>query len=308
MRNFAFRPAPERAWLAAVALLGLLGPPARAVTIDPSSSTAGWTPIAYPTLTPDSADDQATGIPEADIVGSTANPAAYFRFDDAGTPSTTDGYIGFRVRVGADKPPSGFDHFMGIGVDANSDGALDLFLAVDNSGNPDRLGIFDAGPGANTSPSTTSINSTALFSYALSASNYHFGAVNATIDPAATTFDVDADGSNDYFVSFVIPFANVVSALGAQGINAFDDASAMRLVFGSSTQPNALNQDLGGPTGGTTSTQTWGQLGAISNPLSPSGGFAVPEPGTASLLSFGLLAIAARVRATRAIPPSRTPR
>jgi hypothetical protein len=294
--------------LAGVALLGLLGSSARAVTIDPRSSTASWTPIAYPTLVPDAADDQATGIPEADIVGSTANPAAYFRFDDAGTPSTTDGFIGLRVRIGADRPPAGFDHFMGVGLDANLDGALDLFLAVNNSGNPDRLGIFDAGPGANTSPATTTINSTSLFSYALSASNYHFGAVNATIDPSATSFDVDQDGHNDYFVSFVIPFANVVSALAGQGITGFNDTSAMRLVFASSTQPNSLNQDLGGPTGGTTSTQTWGQLGALSNTLTPSGGFVVPEPGTASLLSFGLLAIAARVRANRAIPRSRTPR
>jgi PEP-CTERM motif-containing protein len=252
---------------------------------------------------PDAADDQATGIPEADIVGNAANPAAYFRFDDAGTPSRTDGFIAFRVRIGADKNPAGFDHFMGVGVDANSDGALDLFLAVDNSGNPDRLGIFDAGAGANTSPSTTSINSSPLFSYALSVGNYHFGAVNATIDPSATSFDVDADANNDYFVSFVIPFANVVSALSAQGVNGVDDASPMRFVFGSSTQPNALNQDLGGPTGGTSSTQTWGQLGAMSNTLTSSGGFVpTPEPGTASLVALGLLALAVRTDHRRREP------
>jgi hypothetical protein len=51
------------------------------------------------------------------------------------------------VRVGADKNPSGFDRFVGVGLDANLDGALDLFLAVDNSGNPDRVGIFDAAAG-----------------------------------------------------------------------------------------------------------------------------------------------------------------
>ena len=113
----------------------------------------------------------------------TTNPAFYFRFDDAGTLSSTDGAIGFRVRIGADKNPSGFDHFMGVGIDANADGALDLFLSVENSGNPNQLGIFDAGSGANTSPSTTTIVSSPLFSYALSVSNYNFGAVNATIDP-----------------------------------------------------------------------------------------------------------------------------
>jgi hypothetical protein len=278
-------------------LLLCLGSSASAATIVPSSSTTSWTPINYPSLLPDTYDDQATGIPEADIVGSTTDPAFYYRFDDAGTVSTTDGAIAFRVRIGADKPPSGYDHFLGVGLDANLDGALDLFLAVDNSGNPDRVGIFDAGPGANTSPSTTSIVTSALFSYALSASNFHFGAVNATIDPTASSFDLDGDSSTDYFVSFVVPFADVISALSAQGIAGFTDTAVMSFVVGSSTQPNALNQDLGGPTGGTTSTQTWGQLGAMSSPLSSSGGFVVPEPETAPLVSFGLIALAARRRA-----------
>lgn len=287
-----------RGLLASTSLIGLLGSSAQAVPIDPSSSTVGWTAIAYPTLLPDYSDDQATGIPEADIVGSTSHPALYYRFDDAGTPSTTDGAIAFRARVGADKNPSGFEHFIGVGLDANLDGALDLFLGVDNSGNPDRVAIFDAGAGANTSPSTTSIVSSALFSYTLSVGNFHFGAVNATIDPPATSFDLDADGNTDHFVSFVIPFADVVSALTAQGISGFDDAGTMRFVIGSSTQPNALNQDLGGPNGSTNSTETWAQLGATSNTLTAAGGFTpVPEPGTASLVSLGLLALAVRVRA-----------
>ena len=271
-----------------------------AAPIDPGSSTTGWTPVEYPSLLPDFSDDQRTGIPEADLVGDTSNPAFYFRFDDAGTPGATDGAIGFRARIGADKNPSGFDHFIGIGFDANLDGALDLFLAVENSGNPDRVGIFDAGTGANTSPSTTSINSSPLFSYALSVSNFNFSPVDAVIDPAATSFDLDADGDTDHFVTFVVPFADVISALAAQGITGFDDTSAMRFVVGSSTQANALNQDLGGPNGGTSSTQTWSALGALSNSASASGGFApVPEPGTGSLMALGVASLAVARRRRR---------
>jgi len=289
-----------RALLAGGGLLGLAAQPAEAVPIDPTSSTVGWTPIAYPTLLPDFSDDQRTGIPEADIVGDTSNPAFYFRFDDAGTPSTTDGAIGFRVRIGADKNPSGFGHFMGVGIDADADGALDLFLAVENSGNPDQVGIFDAGAGANTSPSTTSIVSSPLASYALSVSNYDFGDVNATIDPTATTFDIDADGDTDQFLTWVVPFADLVAALAGQGIPGFDDGSAMRFVLGSSTQPNALNQDLGGPNGGTSSTSTWSTLGAFSNSATAAGGFApIPEPNMATLVSLGLLALAVSARRTR---------
>jgi hypothetical protein len=273
----------------------------RLIRLDPSASTVGWTPVEYPSLLPDFSDDQRTGIPEADLVGDSSNPAFYFRFDDAGTPATTDGAIGFRARIGADKNPGGFDHFIGVGLDANLDGALDLFLAVENSGNPDRVGIFDAGTGANTSPSTTTINSSPLFSYALSVTNFHFGPVNATTDPPATSFDLDADGDTDYFVTFVIPFADVIAAITAQGIAGFTDTASMRFVVGSSTQPNALNQDLGGPDGGTNSTSTWSALGAISNTASAAGGFApIPEPGTSALLGFGLASLAAGRRRRRA--------
>ena len=270
---------------------------AEAAPIDPASPTTGWTPVQYPSLLPDFSDDQRTGIPEADLVGDTSNAALYFRFDDAGTPGGTDGAIAFRARVGADKNPAGFDHFIGVGLDANGDSALDVFLAVDNSGNPDRVGIFDAGTGTNTSPATTSIVSTPLFSYALSVSNFHFGPVNATIDPPATSFDLDADGDTDYFVTFVIPFADVIAALAAQGIGGFDDTVSMRFVVGSSTQGNALNQDLGGPNGQTTSTSTWSALGAISNAATALGGFAsIPEPGTGALVMLGLVGLAATRR------------
>ena len=283
--------------LASGLLLGLAARPADAVPIDPSSSTVGWIPIVYPTLLPDVSDDQQTGIPEADIVGDTIHPAFYFRFDDAGTPSSTDGAIGFRVRVGADKNPSGFGNFMGAGIDANGDGALDLFLAVENSGNPDQVGIFDPGSDFNTSPSTTSIVSTPLFSYALSAANFDFEAVTAVMDSTATTFDIDADDETDQFLTWVIPFAHIVSALSGQGMSGFGDDVAMRFVVGSSTQPNALNQDLGGPDGGTTSAQSWSTLGAISSFATASGGFApIPEPDTAVLVLLGLLALAIRAR------------
>jgi hypothetical protein len=276
--------------LAGGALLCLLASGAQAAPIDPTSSTTSWVPISYPSLLPDFADDQQTGIDEADIVGDTSNPAFYYQFDDAGTPSTTDGAIGFRVRVGAENNPPGFGHFMGVGLDANGDGALDLFLAVDNSGNPDRIGIFDAGAGANTSPSTTTIVSTPLFSYSLSVTNYSFLAVSAALDPTATTLDVDADGDNDFFLSFVIPFADLVTAVTNQGILGFDDNSNTTFVVGSSTQPNALNQDLGGPDGGTSSTSTWSALGALSVPLP------IPEPGSLPLVALGLLALAASSR------------
>jgi hypothetical protein len=287
--------------LAGFALAFAVSGTAGAAVIDVTGDNTGWTDIGYPALvTPDAPTDQQTGIAEGDIVGNnTGDPAILTNFDDNATPGVlTDGYIGFRVRLGEDKPPAGFTAFLGVGMDANLDGAIDLFLGVDNSpsGAGNKIAIFSPGTGANTSPSTTSIVSTPIVSWdennPLDAiyDNYNFSAVT-TIDPLETNTDLDAGGKVDYYVTFVVPFGDVVTQLGLLGI-VFDENSSVQYVFGTSTQTNALNQDLGGPTGGTTSTQTWEQLGAISLEYSASGS-PVPEPGTALLLGLGVLALAA---------------
>lgn len=278
----------------AVALpaLLLLAPDARAL-VDPGSPTTAWNAIAYPGLVPDWSDDQRTGIGEADIVGSDADPAFYAQFDDAGTADPTDGTLAFRVRLGSDKNPPGFEHFVGVGLDADADGALDLFLGVDNSGSADQIGIWDPGTGLNVSPSTTSIVSPPVFSYPETAAVYDWSPVDGALDPAASTFDVDADGENDHFLSFAVPFGDVVAALAARGIPGFDERSAVRYVLGTSTQDNALNQDLGGPDGGTSSDLTWDELGATSDPTSASGA-PVPGPGAALLVLLALAPLARR--------------
>ena len=288
-------------WLGALALAISLAAPATALPIDVTGPSSDWNEVVYPGTTPDFSDDQQTGITEADIVGNaTGDPAFLIWFDDNGTSSLTDGYMGFRVRLGDDKNPSGFEHFFGIGIDVTDslgvlDGAIDLFLGVDFSGNPDQLGIFDPGTGSNTSPSTTSIDSTALVSYVPgnvpgnpSYDNFDFSGVSS-IDGGAVDSDLDLDGNEDFFLTFVIPFADIVAQLQAVFPN-FDENTIIQMVIGTSTQPNALNQDLGGPDGGTSSSQTWSALGAISQPVSSN--MLVPEPGTGPLMVLGLVGLA----------------
>jgi hypothetical protein len=283
-----------------IATIGLLAfalasAPAQAAPIDVGAPTSDWTAVDYPSLIPDYSDDQQTGLNESDIVGNSTDPALYIHFDGAGTPSTTDGTFYYRVRVSADSPavnPNGFRHFFAFGLDADLDGALDLFLGVDNSGSTRDIGIFDPGTGLNVSPDTTSIISTPIQRYDELSSNYDFSPVDATIDPTATTFDVDG-ADNDYFLSYAIPFQDIVNALIAKGI-AFDEDSSFQMVAGTSTQANALNQDLGGPDGGTSSTETWAALGAITGVISATN--LAPEPSSGALFALGLVILVAAKR------------
>jgi hypothetical protein len=264
-----------------------------ALTID--SPTTFWTPISYSGLVPDYYDDEQTGDTESDIVGDSLNPAVYTQFDDNGTlGDNSDDVFALRVRIGATKPPAGFSRFVGVGIDADQNGSLDIFLAVDNGGGGDHLEIFDPGTDLNISPSTTSIEtaSPTPYTYTQDATNYDWSPIDAILDPAATNFDLDGDGNTDHFISWAIPFQDVIDQLANNGILGFDENTPVNYVAGTSTQPNAFNQDLGGPQGGTTSTETWAALGALSDPTTVSGS-PVPEPGSFELVALGFLGLTA---------------
>lgn len=251
--------------------------PANASIVDLTAPTTAWTPILYSNNNPDPSNDQQTGASEGDIVGNAAHPSAYTMFGDAGTSSLTDGTLGFRVRLGADTNPAGFKTALFVGLDANNDGKLDLFLGVNNSGSADTVGIWNPGTGANVSPSTTSMVATPLVSYAPTASNYYWSVVTTTNDPSlGTAKDLDGGGQDDFFLGFAIPFSDIVAQLAAVGIT-FDQNSTLTYVIATATQANSLNQDLNGVAGSVNSSLTWSQLGVLSNPMTASGLAAVPE-------------------------------
>ncbi len=252
--------------------------------VDVASSTTNWTAITYGSNLPDPSNDQQTGSGEGDIVGNLSHPSSYAAFGDAGTPSKTDGTLGFRIRLGADSNPPGFDGAIFVGIDANRDGALDIFIGVNNSGSSALLGMWNPGAGSNTSPSTTTIGNTALVLYIQTASNINFSPVSLSIDPTVgTATDLNADGKNDYFLTFSVPFADIVAQLAARGITGFDQTTALNYVIATSTQGNSLIQDLNGVAKNYDSNATWGTLGAQSNATSADI-IAVPELSTTVLL------------------------
>jgi hypothetical protein len=263
----------------------------RASVVDVTSPTTSWTPVLYSNNNPDPSNDQQTGTEEGDIVGNAAHPSLYTAFGDAGTLSLTDGTLGFRVRVGADVSPAGFKTAFFVGIDANHDGAIDLFIGVNNSGSADTVGIWNPGPGANTSPNTTTIVSTPLVSYAPTAANYNWTAVNTTIDPSmGTATDLDGGGKNDFFLTLSVPFADVVAQLALRGITGIDQNSTFSYVAATATQANSLNQDLNGVDKNYDPNATWSALGATSVDMSAAGIVVVPEAST--LWSLGLVLLA----------------
>lgn len=250
---------------------------------NPGSPTSVWTPVLYGNGNfPDPTADQQTGSAESDIVGNLGQPSLYMQYNS--------GYMGFRLRLGADAHPAGFKGDAFVGLDANLNGSLDLFVGVDNQGSKSQLGLWYAGTGLNTSPNTTTIANTALTNYQETAENYGFASVTAANDPAAVSFDLNGDGKTDQFLTFYIPFVDMAAALAACGIN-FDTNTIMILVAATATQPNSLNQDLNGVSGDVNSSQSWAQLGAASLPYSPISLAPVPEPAPAALLGAAGLAM-----------------
>ena len=293
MKQPRFNFAPRfRPFLVAVAFLAS-ALSATASIVDLSSPTTGWTAIRYSNNNPDPSNDQQTGTSEGDIVGNLLHASAYTIFGDAGTPSLTDGTLGFRVRLGGDLNPSGFKTALFVGIDANQDGKIDLFLGVNNSGSADTVGIWNPGPGLNVSPNTTSIVATPLVSYVPVAGNYNWSQVDTTIDPSVgTATDIDGGGQTDYFLSFAVPLSDIIAQLASLGITGFDQNSTLSYVVATATQANSLNQDLNGVDKNYDGAMTWSLLGVLSDPITVTGLAAVPEVNPALWIVLLLGAVA----------------
>jgi hypothetical protein len=261
-----------------------------------------WT--ALPNIYLDPNLDQQTGQGEADLVGVVSDPGFFIGWDGAN--------VYYRVRIGAaaQTGPAFKSEVFWIGMDANNDGKLDLFLAVNNTGSTTNIGFWAPGASANTSPNTTSIApENSAYQIAESASNFDYRFVTAAIDDLVgfSTSDLDADGHQDVYLSIAVPFFGASGSKTLQGAFAglanlvINQNTPIRYVTATSTQTNSLNQDLGGIAGGVNSTTTWQDLGAFSNPATPAGAI-TPEPSTWILFgtSGAILIAASRIRSRRA--------
>lgn len=289
MKNGNFKRQTGLFWTLLISVLAVT--PAVFGQTDPGSLSTQWMPVLHGSnFVSDPSGDEQAGNSELDIVGNGIAPSLYMQ--------STDGYLGFRLRLGANTNPLGFDGCALIGLDMNLDGALDLFVGVDNQGNQDKIGIWAPGSGANTSPKNTSVG-VQYRAYSETFPIYNYSPISSVSDPTYGDNGLNTHQPADQFLSFFVPLAGIKSALAAEGIVCSCD-NLMSLVAVTSTQLNSLNADICGVNGGINSCQSWTQLGATNTMpihLCP-----VPEPAP----DF-LFALAGGVALLRLIMPKRRP-
>lgn len=272
----------------------ILASVAMGATID--GPTGKWTAIFYSTVDPDPINDSQTGQAEADIVGTSTLSGFFTDYDEGLTSGLSDDTLSFRLRLGTEETPSGFSHIAIIGLDADLDGTNDAFIMLDNSGQ-NEIALYTTGNKANDSPKTTSTKSTS-YSYPQNSTNYDWSMVssnNCTECTLAADYDLDNDFNPDFYLSFSVPFEDIIAVLALDGITGITPQSQINYIAGTSTNTNSFNQDLVGVDGDPIATSTWASLGAISqtNTFIPA-----PEPGTGTMLGLGLgwLAISRKKR------------
>jgi len=273
-------------------------------TVDLSGNT-GWTAIMYGAGKDPVGDSQA-GAADTDIVGDASHGSLYAAFDDNGTASTADDSIVFRMRVDNPTSTSYYGGVAIVGMDANLDGRVDLFMSVDGRNNGQAIKLFDPGTDANISPSTTSTSPLPTGwlpnngIYAFSNSNYSVVAVSDTTDPHWNgDNDLGNDGKTDAFVTWKISVADIATVLakpsltdrngnygprGATGITGFNKDTVVQYVNFTQTQTGPINGDLNGVGASYDKNATFAVLGAItapmsaSNPVSAGPSVAITEP------------------------------
>ncbi|MBT4491602.1 MAG: DUF4347 domain-containing protein, partial [Gammaproteobacteria bacterium] len=229
-----------------------------------------WTVVAPSGTTQyDYVVDQQTGQAGGDIVGNENESGFYTYFDDNGTGSNTDGDLSLRWRVGAE----GNSYYF-AGLDANLDGAVDVFLTVTSQGD---VAIWGNNPSAlNISPSTTGIDSTYV-PYVVDGNVANFAKIPVTSVESGATPDIDGAGDPDYYVNLTIPFQELVDALaGLPSPITITDASAVRWVAATATQGNTFNQDIAGLEGNNSADITYAASGTFSNPVDATGTVVTP--------------------------------
>ncbi|WP_224981934.1 Ig-like domain-containing protein [Geomonas agri] len=253
--------------------------------------SSAWVPVMYG-VNKDPVGDSQAGAADTDIVGDATHGSLYAAYDDNGTATTSDDTLVYRMRIDNPTSSTNFGGVAIVGIDANLDGRIDLFMSVDGRNNAQAVKLLDPGTGLNTSPSTTSTSPlpTGWLAnngvYAFTSSNYSVVAVSAATDPNWNgDADLGNDGKTDVFVSWRIPVADLATVLampspvdrngvigprGTTGIQGFTKDTVVQYVNFTQTQPGPINGDLNGVGSSYDKNASFSSLGAYTAPMSAS--------------------------------------
>lgn len=262
-------------------------------TISVTDST-GWNPWTNTSgaIMTDPNHDQQTGQTSDDFVGD----ATHYGFQQkAGLLGGTTDAMMFRFRLGdysvSKGGASGNGSNFSIAFDLDNNGTMDLVMDTYSKSNTNYIQFASPGTGANTGPSSTT-----------------FGTFAGQITLTASTFNIQAttDGTHlgygssgqDEWVTVAISFSDLQNAIRTYAGSSFSGytvnyTTTMSMIAFTSTQGNAINQDLFGTTGNTSSTSTFASLGTITPPISPYGTTPMPVPEPATYAQLGALLLSA---------------
>ncbi len=250
---------------------------------------SAWTGITYSytststTFISDPINDQQTGQGQDDFVNSPNQPALFMGLGLINNVQS----VGFRMYLNK-FDSRGFTGNIRIGLDVTGDGQIDTFLGPKLGGSANTQGIvFQAptGPG-NYSPSTTNLG-TDFNRIPFTLENYNYQLLTTTIDSNWTNV-----GTNQNAVlSFSLPIQTLKDILAQSGIVLTDQTYFNILAF-SSTQSNAINQDILGSDGIVNNARFDGIGGGFGDYYALDGSYkkrpVTPEPSTYGLIFIGL--------------------
>lgn len=237
--------------------------------------------------------DQQTGQGADDFVGNGTN--GYYGFYLKGGQINNVDSMVFRFRLNLLGTQQGTPKFTGnirLGVDGDGDGDVDLYFGVSTGQGQTPVIEFQnptgTAPDANTSPNTSALG-TAYGTIATDSSNYSYTEVT---DGSAYHTNKPLEPNTDAFLTFALSFSTLKSYLEARmpGKTITMD-SFLRFVAFSSTQGNAVNQDvygLGKLSDGTNDSIRYDQGGGFTNFYNGNGSV-IPEMSTAVQAAVFLL-------------------
>lgn len=280
-----------------LALVALCGARAQAQNFSVSDITGlnfytyFWTPLtiansggAYLT---DPTADQQTGQYQDDLLGTTTTPGFFMKYGQInGVDSVAFRMVENKVYYDNKGVPT-FGGQASIGMDSNGDGSIDIVFTVIGKNQANGINYQAPGTGANVSPNTTTLGGPVLIS-PFTSTNFDYRIADASIYPGWTQVTADSDA----VLTFAISFASLNAALNAVGKDSITPSTLVRFIAFTSTQTNAINQDVYGSTG-ISSAVRFDAAGGGFTEWTDSTGRPVPEPPTifavGALLAVGCI-------------------